>query len=335
MSELNSEPVRAVTLSFEEFSGSRNDEVPLARAAAKMYGAVHCVRVVRASEFRADLANIVEAMDQPSIDGINTWFVSKAARELGLKVAVSGLGGDELLGGYPSFDQVPALVARLRHLSRIGPLGKFARVAISMAQKFVPLGSPKLASVLELGGHYPGAYMLRRGLFMPWELNRLLGSEMARAGLDRLRPLELIGSVLEPRPSREFSCVASLESSLYMRNQLLRDTDWASMAHSLEVRVPLVDHVLLSARAPLIGALGKHVLATAPKKPIPVDVMGRAKTGFSTPIANWLRDTETSHIDAARRLDQPLTSRISRAWAIRVAALWKSREVGFDANSAN
>src|SRR5438128_1023462 len=95
--------VRAITLAFEEFRGTEEDEAPLAALVAEQYGARHVVRRVGQREFLDDLPAILDAMDQPSIDGINTWFVAKAAREAGLKVAISGLGGDELLAGYSSF----------------------------------------------------------------------------------------------------------------------------------------------------------------------------------------------------------------------------------------
>src|SRR6185503_18759029 len=99
--------VQTVTIAFEEFRGQTADEAPLAQEVARMYGTRHTTRIVTRSEFQTDLPRIFEAMDQPSIDGINTWFVAKAAREIGLKVAVSGLGGDELLAGYPSFVDLP------------------------------------------------------------------------------------------------------------------------------------------------------------------------------------------------------------------------------------
>src|ERR1044071_8347615 len=95
--------------------------------------------------------------------------------------------------------------------------------------------------MIEFGGTYPGAYLLRRGLFMPWELKDILGEEMAREGLRRLAPLRMIGEAIEPDPKSSYARIAALESCLYMRNQLLRDTDWASMKHSVEVRVPSVD----------------------------------------------------------------------------------------------
>src|SRR4029078_10929621 len=134
-------------------------------------------------------------------------------------------------------------------------------------------------------------YLLRRGLFMPWELPGLLGEELAREGLARLDPLAHIADVLSPEPCHPFARVAALEGSLYMRNQLLRDTDWASMAHSLEVRVPLVDAMLLKAAAPLYpmrpGCTAKASLVQSPRTPLPASVTARAKTGFTTPLAGW------------------------------------------------
>ena len=105
--------------------------------------------------------------------------------------------------------------------------------------------SPKFAGLLEYGGSYPGAYLLRRGLFMPWEITDLLPVEFAMEGLRRLGPTEHIASSLQPDPGSSFARVATLKSSLYMQNQLLRDADWASMAHSLEVRVPLVEFLVV------------------------------------------------------------------------------------------
>ncbi len=125
MREAGHEDIQTVTLAFEEFRGTANDEAPLAEAMARRFGTRHTTRTVTEAEFRADLPRILEAMDQPSIDELNTWLVSKAARELGLKVAVSGLGGDELFGGYSTFREVPRWVrtmflpgAPLRRLHR-------------------------------------------------------------------------------------------------------------------------------------------------------------------------------------------------------------------------
>lgn len=286
----------ALTLGFAEFTGQARDEVPLASQVAAHYGVNHHVRRVDRAEFEHDLPAIYAAMDQPSIDGINTWFVAKAARELGWKVAMSGLGGDELLGGYPSFTDVPLWVRWLgwaRHLPRASEwLGRlFARL----------MPHPKAQGLLRFGGAWSGAYFLRRGLFMPWEVDAVLPSWMPHdreAVAECLHQLDLL---LTPDPGSSHSRIAVLESGMYMRNQLLRDSDWASMAHSIELRVPLVDANLVSRIGPRVGQCvrermrlpkgtsAKHLLALAPKKPLPRTVLEREKTGFETPVGEWIR----------------------------------------------
>jgi asparagine synthase (glutamine-hydrolysing) len=274
-------------------------------------------------EFRDDLPKILDAMDQPTIDGLNTWFVSKAARELGLKVAISGLGGDELFGGYPSFRDVPLCVRALAIPGRIPGLGDVTQQLLTGLGHFSHVANPKAAGLLKYGGTYAGAYLLRRGLFMPWELETVVGPDTARLGLRRLHPIRLIETLLKPRPATSFGKVAVLESSLYMRNQLLRDTDWASMAHSLEVRVPLVDVKLLSHVAPVTtknSSLSKRTLANSPRAPLPCKVIERPKTSFGIPIQAWLqRDTRIQHW---RRVPAFAMDKCAwaRRWAFEVAA---------------
>src|SRR5206468_11479119 len=126
---------------------------------------------------------------------------------------------------------------------------------------------------------YEGAYLMKRGLFLPEELPSLLGDDVAEEGLRRLEPLDRIREAITPDPGTAFARVAALESSLLMRNQLLRDIDWASMAHSLEVRVPLVDAFLLRqvASAVFIGCRrdGKEMLGRPPRTPLPESILER------------------------------------------------------------
>src|SRR5262249_54564077 len=124
MRDAGQREIRAITLAFEEFRGTEEDEAPLAALVAKHYGGRPVGRRVGQREFLDDLPAILDAMDQPSIDGVNTWFVAKAAREAGLKVAISGLGGDELLAGYPSFVDVPRWRRRFGPLARVPGLGR-------------------------------------------------------------------------------------------------------------------------------------------------------------------------------------------------------------------
>ena len=320
MRDAGADRIETVTIGFEEFRGAPQDEAPLAAAVARHYGTEHTTRIVTRAEFDADLPRIVEAMDQPSIDGINTWFVAKAARERGLKVAISGLGGDELFGGYPSFRDLPRWVGRFGWPARIPFVGGLSRRI--MSRVVGPLGAnPKAAGMLQLGGTWAGAYLLRRGLHMPWEFDTLLDRDTVVTGLRRLQPLALIDAELNPRPASAFGRVATLESALYMKNQLLRDTDWASMAHSLEVRVPLVDHVLLGAVGPAMSRPGapdgKQALATAPSKPLPAAITGRAKTGFTTPVATWMRAQ-------TRTTDTPSSAPWARGWSRVVGARFQA-----------
>ena len=127
MAELGARDISAVTLAFAEFRGKPLDEAPLAAEIAARYGARHVVRTVDRAEFERDLPAILDAMDLPTIDGINTWFVAKAAREAGIKVALSGLGADECFGGYPSFADVPRSVHLLRPFGWLPGVGALAR----------------------------------------------------------------------------------------------------------------------------------------------------------------------------------------------------------------
>jgi len=325
------QPVETVTLGFSEYVGKADDEAPLAHEIAEHYGLRHHVHRVGQQEFARHLPNILAAMDQPSTDGINTWLVSHAAAMQGWKVALSGVGGDELLGGYPSFHDIPHWVRRLAIPSMIPFLGTaFYHIASRLTGIASPLTSnssltnPKFAGMLKYGGTYAGAYLLRRGLFLPEELPVVMGDELAREGLRRLRPMEYLNQPLEgaSRLADKASPalkVSALESSIYMRNQLLRDTDWAGMAHSLEIRTPLVDISLLKKVAPLLMALcpgdGKQTLATAPSEPLPEHIRNRPKTGFTVPVNQWLQHDK--NLDAWKQI--PALRQPSCPWARRWA----------------
>jgi asparagine synthase (glutamine-hydrolysing) len=293
MRDAGQQQIRAITLAFEEFLGTPEDEAPLAAEIAQLYGAEHIVRRVSEAEFRADLPLILAAMDQPSIDGVNIWFVAKAAREAGLKVALSGLGGDEILAGYPSFEEIPRWVGLLRVPSAVPGLGAAIRMAWPQVAAMLNLKglSPKAGAMVEHGGSIGGTYLLRRGVFLPHELSAILTPDLVRNGLRRLALAAGLRRATAGIQGADRSCVAALESTFYMRNQLLRDTDWASMAHSVEVRTPLVDIELLRRLAPVMPRLasraGKIALARAPLQHLPEAVISRKKTGFSVPVGNW------------------------------------------------
>jgi asparagine synthase (glutamine-hydrolysing) len=309
-SETAKDRLNTVTLGFREYLGTDNDEVPLAEQVAKDYGTLQRTILVEKKDFRVDFERLFDAMDQPTTDGVNSYFVSKAAARAGLKVAISGLGGDELFGSYPSFRQIPRMVRAFGQLSPLSSAGKaFRAVSAPLLKHFT---SPKYAGLFEYGGSYGGAYLLCRGMFMPWELPKLLDGDMVKEGWQELQTLIKLEQTVQGIGNSHLK-VAALEMSWYMRNQLLRDTDWASMAHSLEVRVPLVDVNLLHALCPLLSAstvsCGKRDMAMTPLKSLPDEILHREKTGFTVPVREWLMEDI-----------QPAEERGLRGWAKRVYA---------------
>src|SRR5262245_593537 len=257
--------LQSITLAFDEYAGTDDDEAPLAEAAARALGCEQTTYRICRSEFESLLDDFFDCMDQPTIDGLNTYLVSYAAVKLGLKVALSGLGGDELCGGYPSFRSVPKLAQWGRRLAIFQPFGDTVQRALrTIAFSGIP---PKLPALFSHSASLTKAYLLRRALYVEDELDALLDESWISDGLERLATESaLMSTVAKMREADapEHVKIAALESCWYMRNQLLRDTDWSSMAHGLEVRVPFVDFALIENLGPAIASKfppGKHDLA--------------------------------------------------------------------------
>ncbi len=286
--------LRTVTLGFAEYRGTSQDETPLAEAVAKRLGSEHSTIWVTRADFRGALDHLLERMDQPSIDGVNSYFVTKAAKDAGLKVALSGLGGDELFGGYADFKDIPRIVSLVNHLPARKLVGTAMRKAL--APLLAPFASTKYASLIEYGGDYVGAYLLRRAVFLPWEVKHILHENEQTFEHETVIMSELIRKTL-PNASQNVK-VSVLEARWYMRNQLLRDTDWASMTHSVEVRVPLVDWSLWREVASLgliSPYLGKRALSATPRGALPAEVLSRRKTGFTVPMHSWMTEENGLH----------------------------------------
>ncbi len=284
-----SEPLRTFTVVVPQWRGTERDEGSLAAAVAKALGTRHQERELDRDEFRALWRQHLEAMDQPSIDGFNTYLVSKLAREADLKVVLSGLGGDELFGSYPSFRDVPRWHRTARALGMVpGLTNAWPRLATALRP-----GQPKLRGLASLGTSLAGAYLLRRGLFLPDELATLLPRPFLEEGLAAYDPVaDAARHIVDTGDA--WHAVHTMESALYMRNQLLRDSDWASMAHGLELRVPLVDAWLERGMAALDfepgRSLGKAAAVAMVAPALPPAVFSRRKTGFALPL-EWLDDT--------------------------------------------
>jgi asparagine synthase (glutamine-hydrolysing) len=348
MRAATSGPIRTCSMVFEEAGYS---EAPFARAMAQAVGAEHYERVITASDVAGELYSILRSMDQPTIDGANTYFVAKTAREAGLTVALSGLGGDELFGGYANtFGAVPRLLRAVTLARSVPAGGQLAGAALSL----LPLHR-RWAKVADALGRRPSAasaYLACRGLFSPGEVRALVSPDTWHAAIERFDPVRHIaeragvsqkaGSALEPMDFPMFNWVSRAELRTYTHDQLLRDTDAMSMAHSLEVRVPLLDHRLVEAvlRLPPSAKLGgdrsKALLLRAIGDMLPPLVRDRrAKQGFTFPFDAWLRGPlrelaeEPPHAllrpEAVARVRRAYAAgklHWSRPWALAVLGAW-------------
>jgi asparagine synthase (glutamine-hydrolysing) len=306
-------------------------EAGYSRLVAKKFGTDHHEILCSQHDALEALPKAIEAMDQPSIDGLNTYFVSRQTRAAGIKVALSGLGGDELFAGYSSFRTVPSMerFARYwRHVPNLlkGPLaGAYALLAsdTDQSRKLTALGRPN-SRVLH-------PYFLARMLFTPEQSDSLLTHHDSQA-IERSQ-MSLKENLSHTRELDPVNRVSYLESRCYMLNTLLRDSDVMSMAHGLEVRVPLIDHHLAEKLFALPGdwKLDAHtpkpLLVGALHGQLPSEIVHRRKLGFTLPFEHWLRDElhagmEASFNDIAAG---PLTSVLN---AQAVKKIWQDFQDG-------
>ncbi len=303
-----SRKVQTFHIGFEE---AGFDESSYARRVAQALGTEHVELRLTQARFRALLPDALAGLDQPTFDAINTYFVSRVVREAGFTVALAGTGGDELFGGYKSFRELP-LGQRLARATGYAPasvITQLARVATRVGYGSSGLVPPqtrwgKLGDLLLTRGDSVGAYQVAYGLYTREFLSELADAallDLAPYGLvpDRARELAQLASECSP-----LTAIGLLELSLFIGERLLRDTDAASMAVSLEVRVPLLDHRVVEAAQALpddtrFMPLGKkQLLKSLAMKELDPSIFDRPKAGFVLPIEVWAKDRLADEIEA-------------------------------------
>jgi len=335
--------VRTFNIGFEE---AVYDESSHARAVARALGTEHHELRLTQGAFRRELPDALASLDQPTFDGINTYFVSRAVREAGLTVALAGTGGDELFGGYSSFRRVPRAARWSRRLCSFSPgLLRGLANAVTRAATFRSALPPQtrwgklgdaLAARGELLDTYQVSYALFSSDFARQLLKRGVNGEI-HMGLPGKTARELDQLIAGSRP---LPAISMLELWCFLGERLLRDTDAASMASSLEVRVPFLDHEVVASASALgeedrFEPLGKkQVLRDLALGDLDRTLFDRPKSGFVLPIDDWARGALKEEMTTALRdpsfceaagLDARAVGRLWTAFLARSPGLYWSR----------
>jgi asparagine synthase (glutamine-hydrolysing) len=353
--------VHTFTLAFEE---DEFNEGPVARRIASAIGTNHHEVVLTEDHFSQNLETALDSLDQPTFDGLNAYYISQSIRSAGFTVAVSGTGGDELFGGYNSFRELPLLQMASRRTAWLPPALKEAAARLATA----PLrnsGAPvspqtrwaKLPDMVQHADQLLALYQLAYGLFLPEFQQELLARDFSRPlqyGLPDAMWNRLNG---ETRGRSPISAISVMEHRLFLGERLLRDNDVASMASSLEQRVPLVDQLLFECVDSLpdeirFAPLGrKAALRRAGLRGLDPALFERPKRGFVLPFDRWIRHGLKDTMDqtlrdpqavAAVGLDPETVHRLwiaflekapgiywSRIWSIFVLIRWCHRNQVF------
>jgi len=353
----NQGPVHTFTLAFEE---EEYDEGKIARAVAQAIGTDHQEVLLREEDFVSELERAVDSLDQPTFDGLNSYFMSHAVRQAGFTVALVGTGGDELFGGYTSFRDLPVLYRwsqRLDWIPRPALVGS-AQLGVAAFQPQrgeMPRQTrwAKLPDMVRYGDNLVSLYQLAYALFLPDFQREVLGCEQAALLEDGL-PGPVRARVEQEIGGRSaLAAISVLEQRLFLGERLLRDNDVASMAASIEQRLPLVDSVLLEAvmRVPDAARYqpvrSKAMLRRIGLRGLPPALFQRPKRGFVLPFDRWIRQGLSGAIDETLRdadavraagLEPAAVERLwrafrdgapglywSRVWALYVLVRWCRR----------
>jgi len=309
---------KLVTLSIQFEEAEYSEEI-YQKMVIDITKAKHTAFQVNQSHFETHLPDILEAMDQPSIDAINTYFISMYARQCGLKAVLSGLGADEIFGGYPSFKRFH----QWQYLNYV-PKGISKMFGNSSNTKLAKLSYEQYHPMLSL-------YLMNRGLYTADAAADVTGVDKSKIE-DALQQISIPANIDYKSPNSN----AAMELNLYMKNQLLKDADYMAMWHGLEIRVPFLDKELMQAINSIVpqvkfrSGIPKALLIEAFSTLLPAEIWYRKKQGFTFPFSYWLKTSE--QLQPSDKMQQKIFDGFnagklhwSRYWAMKVAGMEKFR----------
>jgi asparagine synthase (glutamine-hydrolysing) len=337
-------PIHTFTLAFEE---DELNEGPIAKRIASAIGAHHHEVVLTEGHFVENLEAALDSLDQPTFDGLNAYYMSRAIRAAGFTVALSGTGGDELFGGYPSYRDLPVLQRWSRRAAwmprglQVAAAALASRLLCGSGETMPPQTRwAKLPDMVRCGDDLLALYQLAYALFLPGFQRELLAPGFAEALADGL-PLAMRQRLrAQTRERTPLSAISVMEQRLFLGERLLRDNDVASMASSLEQRVPLVDQVLFEsvdrlpdqARFQPLGR--KAMLRRIGLRGLDPALFERPKSGFVLPFDRWIRRGLKDAMDRTLRdpqaiapvgLDPAAMERLWRAFLDGAPGMYWSR----------
>ena len=265
------------------------DEVPLAKQSAFMNKISHKIEEIPNDDLFNHLKFFFKNMDLPTNDGFNNYLVSYLAKKNNSKIILSGIGGDELFFGYPSFTIIPKIIKIVNFFPKSNRINNFFRKIIYPLLK-KNFRKTKYAGVYEYGKNIGSSFLLSRSLFLPFEIEEIISPNTFKHGFEELNILENITKDIKDISDVRLA-IMYLEIKYYLCSKLLRDADWTSMSHSVEFRTPFVDWFFFSKLVPLLKSnvkINKKSLLNCVKDRVPKQLFKRKKSGFGIPHKNYL-----------------------------------------------